>query len=128
MLKDRVMQREKGGREEVRKDRKKILKKKKAKRKVEMRQIRVERKERKEKLLREVTVKIGLKQKEEEEEIVVNALLDSRVTRLVMSEEFVRKHKFRRTNLERLIYIRNVDGTTELCRANCRHSRNRDIF
>ena len=28
-----------------------------------------------------------------------------------MSEEFVRKHKFRRTKLERLIYIRNVDGT-----------------
>ena len=87
----------------MRKDRKEILKKKKAKRKVEMRQIRVERKERKEKLLRKVTVKIGLKQKEEEEEIVVNALLDSRATRLVISEEFVRKHKFRRTKLERLI-------------------------
>ena len=45
----------------MRKDRKEILKKKKAKRKVEMRQIRIERKKRKEKLLREVTVKIRLK-------------------------------------------------------------------
>jgi len=28
-----------------------------------------------------------------------------------MSEEFVRKHRFRRTKLERLIYMRNVDRT-----------------
>ena len=27
-----------------------------------------------------------------------------------MSEEFTRKHKFRRTELERLVYIRNVNG------------------
>ena len=27
-----------------------------------------------------------------------------------MSEEFVRKYKFRRTELERLVYVRNVDG------------------
>jgi len=55
-------------------------------------------------------VKIGLKQEEEEEGIVVDALLDSGVTRLVMSEEFARKHRFRRTKLERPIYVRNVDG------------------
>ena len=28
-----------------------------------------------------------------------------------MSEEFARKHKFRRTELERLVHVRNVDGT-----------------
>jgi len=55
-------------------------------------------------------VKIGLKQEEEEEGIVVDVLLDSRATGLVMSDEFVRKHKFRRTKLERPIYVRNVDG------------------
>jgi len=60
--------------------------------------------------LREVTVKIGLKQEEEEEEIVVDVLLDSGATGLVMSKEFARKHKFRRMKLERLIYVRNVDG------------------
>ena len=38
-------------------------------------------------------MKIGLKQEEEEERIVVNALLDSEATRLVMSEESVRKHR-----------------------------------
>ena len=38
-------------------------------------------------------------------------MLDSRATGLVMSEEFARKYRFRRTKLERLIYVRNVDGT-----------------
>jgi len=60
--------------------------------------------------LREVIVKIGLKQEEEEEGIVVDVLLDSKVTELVMSEEFVRKYRFRRTKLERPIYVRNVNG------------------
>jgi len=45
-----------------------------------VRQTKVERKEKKEKLLREVTVKIGLKQEEEEKRIVVKALLDSGAT------------------------------------------------
>ena len=52
-----------------------------------------------------------MKQKEEKKEIVVEVLLDSRAMGLVMSEEFVKRHKFRRTKLERLIYMRNVDGT-----------------
>ena len=38
-------------------------------------------------------------------------LLNSDMTVLVMSEEFARKHKFRRMKLERLIYVRNVNGT-----------------
>jgi len=29
---------------------------------------------------------------------------------LVMSEEFARRHKFKRTKLERPVYARNVDG------------------
>jgi len=37
--------------------------------------------------------------------------LDSRATGLVMSEKFAKKHRFRRTKLERPIYVRNVDGT-----------------
>jgi len=60
--------------------------------------------------LREVVVKIELKQEEEEEGIVIEALLDSGVTGLVMSEEFTKKHRFKRMKLERLIYMRNVDG------------------
>ena len=70
----------------------------------------VKKKKKKKKILREVTVKIGLRQEKEEEGVVIEALLDSGVTGLVVSEEFVRRHKFRRTKLERLIYVRNVDG------------------
>ena len=55
-------------------------------------------------------VRIGLKQEEEEEEIMTEALLNSGATGLVISEEFARKHKFKRTKLERLVYVRNVDG------------------
>ena len=76
-----------------------------------MRQTKVERKEKKEKYFREVIVKIGLKQEEEEEGIVTEVLLDSRATGLVMSEEFAKKYRFRRMKLERSVYMRNVDGT-----------------
>ena len=77
---------------------------------VEVRQTKVEKKNKKEKLLREVIIKIRLKQEKEKEGIVVEALLDNGVIGLVMSEEFVRKHRFRRSKLEKPIYVRNVDG------------------
>ena len=111
VLKVRVIQRGKGSGKEMAKNRREILKEEKAKRGVEVRQRKIERKEKKEKLLREVIVKIGLKQEEEEEGVVTEALLDSSATGIVISEEFARRHKFRRTKLERLVYIRNVDGT-----------------
>ena len=41
----------------------------------------------------------------------IKALLDSRAMGLVISEEFARKHKFKRTKLERPVYVRNIDGT-----------------
>ena len=108
VLKVSVMQRGKGSSKEVVKDRREILREEKAKRGVEERKTKEERKE---KVLREVTVKIRLKQEEEEEGIVTEVLLDSRATGLVMSEEFARKHKFRKTELERPVHVRNVDGT-----------------
>ena len=37
-------------------------------------------------------------------------MLDSGATGLVMSEEFAKKHRFKRMKLERLVYVRNVDG------------------
>ena len=108
VLKDRVMQKgEKRGREVV-KDRREILREERARRRVEVRQTKVEREEKK---LREVTMKIGLKYEEEEKRIIVDALLDSGAIGLMMSKEFTRKHRFRRTKLERPIYVRNVDGT-----------------
>jgi len=63
-----------------------------------------------------VTVKIGSKQKKYEEGIMIEVLLDSRVTGLVISKEFAKKHKFRRIKLERLIYVRNVDETLNYTR------------
>ena len=101
VLKVRVMQKGERSSKGIVKDRREILREEKAKRGVE----------KKEKVLREVTVKIGLKQEEEEEEVVTEALLDSGATGLVISEEFARKNKFRRTKLERLIYVRNMGGT-----------------
>ena len=100
VLKVRVMQKGEGSGKGVVKDRREILRKEKAKKGVE----------KKEKVLREVTVKIGLKQEEEEEGVVIEALLDSGATGLVMSEEFTRKNKFRRTKLKKPIYVRNMDG------------------
>jgi len=58
-----------------------------------------------------VTVKIVLKQEEDEEEIVVEMLLDNGATELIISLEFVRKNRFKKKRLERLIYVRNIDGT-----------------
>ena len=61
VLKVRVMQRGEGSGKEVAKDRKEILREEKAKRGVEVRQTKIEKKEKKEKMLREVVVKIRLK-------------------------------------------------------------------
>ena len=61
-------------------------------------------------LLREVTVKIGLERIDMQEGITVEALLDSGVTGLVMSSEFSRKQGFKLKKLDRLIYVRNMDG------------------
>ena len=86
------------------------MREEKAKRGVEVKQMKIEKKEKKKKYLREVMVKIGLKQEEEEKGVVMEALLDSGATGLVMSEEFVRRHKFKRMKLEKPVYVRNVDG------------------
>jgi len=64
-----------------------------------------------EKPLREVTVKIGLERIDTQEGITVEALLDSGATGLVMSSEFVRKQGFKLKKLERLMQVRNVDGS-----------------
>jgi len=110
VLKVRMIQRRERSGKETMKDRREILREEKAKRKVKMRQIKVERKEKKEKFLREVVVKIGLKQEEKEEGVVIEALLNSGMTGLVMSEEFAKRHKFKRMKLEKLVYIRNVNS------------------
>ena len=66
--------------------------------------------EKKEKLLREVTVKIGSKQEDDKDGITVKVLLDIGMTWLVMSSELIRKNKFKKNKLEKLIYVKNVNG------------------
>jgi len=61
-------------------------------------------------LLREVTVKIGLERIDMQKRIMVEALLDSGATGLVMSSEFTRKQGFKLKKLDRPMYIRNMDS------------------
>ena len=70
----------------------------------------IESKEKKRKILREVMVKIELKQEDDNEEIVVEILLDSGMIGFIISSKFVRKNKFRKKKLDRLIYMRNVNN------------------
>ena len=54
-------------------------------------------------------VKIGLERIDTQEGVIVEALLDSGVTGLVISLEFVKKQGFKLKKLERLVNVRNVD-------------------
>jgi len=59
--------------------------------------------------LREVTVKIGLERIDTQEGIMVEALLDSEATGLVMSSEFAKKQGFKLKKLERPMNVRNIN-------------------
>ena len=63
------------------------------------------------KILREVTVKIGLERIDTQEGVTVEALLDSGAMGLVMSSEFAKKQGFKLKKLERPMNVRNVDGS-----------------
>ena len=65
----------------------------------------------KEKILREVIVKLRLNRIDTQEEITVEALLDSGATGLVMSSEFAKKQGFKLKKLERPMNVRNMDGS-----------------
>ena len=43
--------------------------------------------------------------------MTVKALLDSGMTELVISLEFARKQRFKLKKIERLIYMKNIDGS-----------------
>ena len=62
-------------------------------------------------MLRKVTVKIGLKKINTQKRVTVEVLLDNDATELVMSSEFARKQRFKLKKIERLIYVRNVNGS-----------------
>ena len=54
--------------------------------------------------MREVIVKIKLERIDTQENITVEALLDSKVTELVISSKFAKKQRFKLKKIERLIY------------------------
>ena len=56
-------------------------------------------------------MKIGLERIDMQEGIMVEALLDSGATGLVMSSEFAKKQGFKLKKLERPMNIKNVDGS-----------------
>ena len=56
-------------------------------------------------------MKIGQERIDTQEGVTVEALLDSGATGLVMSSEFAKKQGFKLKKLERLINVRNVDGS-----------------
>jgi len=60
-------------------------------------------------MLKEVTVKIGQEIIDIQERVTVEVLLDSSITRLVMSLKFAKKQEFKLKKIKRLIYIRNMD-------------------
>ena len=55
-------------------------------------------------------MKIGLERIDIQEEITVEALLDSGAIGLVMSSKFAKKQEFKLKKLERPMNMRNVDG------------------
>ena len=56
-------------------------------------------------------MKIGLERIDIQEEITVEALLDSGAIGLVMSSKFAKKQEFKLKKLERPMNMRNVDGS-----------------
>jgi len=62
-------------------------------------------------MLRDITMKIGLKRIDTQKKVIVEALLNKRATELVMSSEFARKQGFKFEKIKNPIYIRNVNGT-----------------
>jgi len=61
--------------------------------------------------------------------VTVKVLLDNVAMGLVMSLEFSRKQGFQLKKIEKLIYVRNMDGSfnKESVVATTRHSRSNDL-
>ena len=62
-------------------------------------------------MLREVTINIRLERINTQERVTIEVLLDNVAMRLVISLEFSRKQRFQLKKIEKLIYVRNMDGS-----------------
>ena len=63
------------------------------------------------KILREVWLNIRVEKMDIYGGIIVKALLDNGITGMFMDQKITVKHGFRLQKLEKLIVVRNVDGT-----------------
>jgi len=63
------------------------------------------------KMLREVWLNIGVEKVDMYEGIIIKALLDSGATGMFMDRQTAARHGFKLQKLERLLVVRNVDGT-----------------
>ena len=63
------------------------------------------------KMLREVWLNIGVKKIDTHEGVMVKALLDSGAMEMFIDRQMAARHGFKLQKLERLITVRNVDGT-----------------
>ena len=62
-------------------------------------------------MLKEVTMKIELERINMQKGVIVEVLLDSGMTGLVMSLEFAKNQRFKLKKIKRTIYVRNVNET-----------------
>ena len=62
-------------------------------------------------MLREVWMSIGVEKLDTHEDVTVKALLDSGATGMFMDKRMAARHGFKLKKLERLIMVRNMDGT-----------------
>ena len=62
--------------------------------------------------LREVWMEIGIEKLDNHEGVTVKALLDSGAMRLFVDKKFVEEHGFKLEKLDRLIEVKNMDGTS----------------
>ena len=63
------------------------------------------------KMLREVWLNIGVEKIDMHEGVVIKVLLDSSATGMFMNKQIAARHGFKLQKLERLLVVRNVDGT-----------------
>jgi len=63
------------------------------------------------KILREVWLNIGVEKVDTHEGVTVKVLLDSSITGMFMDRKIAAKHGFRLQKLDKLVTVRNVDGT-----------------
>jgi len=62
-------------------------------------------------MLREVWLNIGVEKIDTHEGVMVKALLDSGAMEMFIDRQTAARHGFKLQKLERLITVRNVDGT-----------------